>query len=444
MTNKRVLIITYYWPPAGGAGVQRWLKFCKYLGDFGWEPIVYTADGGEIPAFDKSLEKEIPANLKVLQHPIWEPYSFYKKFTGRKKDDKIYSGFLNEQKRNSFAQNVSIFLRGNFFIPDARMCWIKPSVKFLVSFLKQQKVDAIISTGPPHSMHRIGLKLHRLTEIPWVADFRDPWTNIDYHGKLKLTPLAAWRHRKMELEVLSEADKVVTVSWSWANDFEEISGRKDLVVIPNGFDSADFQLDYRVNLDEKFTLSHIGSMNGDRNPSALWEAIADVCKQKSDFQKDFVLRLVGNVDFTVRQSIHRFGLERFLDARPFIPHSEAVKMIQQSQILLLPINDVASSNGRLPLKLFEYLAAKRPILAIGNPQQDAGKVLRETQAGHIFSYDDMNGIRSAIEDWYYQYKKGVLNINSKNIDGYSRSNLASQYAALLSSLVSQRSKRTHA
>ncbi|MBE9481851.1 MAG: glycosyl transferase family 1, partial [Bacteroidetes bacterium] len=174
---KKVLIITYYWPPSGGAGVQRWLKFVKYLREFGWEPIVYTPENPEAPDIDNSLEKDIPDNLTVIKRKIWEPYTAYKKFIGQEKEQKINAGFLSENKKPKLSENISVWIRGNFFIPDARKFWIKPSVKFLTNYLKNNPVDAMISSGPPHSMHMIALGLKQRLGIPWLADFRDPWTN---------------------------------------------------------------------------------------------------------------------------------------------------------------------------------------------------------------------------------------------------------------------------
>ena len=184
---NRVLIISYYWPPSGGAGVQRWLKFSKYLRDFGWEPVIYTPENPESPDVDKSLLKDIPPGIEVIKKQIWEPYDAYKRFIGQKKDEKIQAGFLSEKKRNPLFENISVWIRGNFFIPDARRFWIKPSIRFLIKYLAAHPVNAIVSTGPPHSMHLIALGLKKKLNIPWLADFRDPWTTIDFYHQLHLT-----------------------------------------------------------------------------------------------------------------------------------------------------------------------------------------------------------------------------------------------------------------
>jgi len=206
---KRVLIITYYWPPSGGAGVQRWLKFSKYLPENGWIPVVYTPENPEYPAIDENLVSEIHPDVEVLKSSIWEPYALYKKFTSRKKDAKLGSGFTSEKDKISKAEKVSRWVRGNWFIPDARKFWIKPSVRFLDTYLKENSIDAIISTGPPHSMHLIALGIKRkYPKIKWIADFRDPWTNIDFVEELRLSKRSMKKHENQELAVLKGSKSV--------------------------------------------------------------------------------------------------------------------------------------------------------------------------------------------------------------------------------------------
>ncbi len=219
---KKVLIITYYWPPSGGAGVQRWLKFTKYLREYGWEPIIYTPENPESPNNDSSLEKDIPKNLTVLKTKIWEPYNFYKIFIGQKKDQKVNAAFLTESKKPKKFEKIAVWIRGNFFIPDARKFWVKPSIQYLTTYLKDNPVDAVISTGPPHSMHLIAQGLKKKLNIPWMADFRDPWTNIDFYSKLMLTSFADHKHKRLELGVLNDADVVTCVGQTWLDELEDL------------------------------------------------------------------------------------------------------------------------------------------------------------------------------------------------------------------------------
>lgn len=431
---KKFLIITYYWPPAGGAGVMRWAKMTKYIARYGWEPVVYTPSNGETGVIDESLLSEIPATTTVVKTPIWEPYTLYKAFLGRKKNDKLYSGFINEKKKASFTQRISVFIRGNFFIPDARMFWIKPSVKFLKKYLAEHPVDAIISTGPPHSMHLIAEKVHRATGIPWIADFRDPWTNIDFYQDLNLSAWADRRHHALELKVLNNASKVVTVTWRSRDEFRALSGREDIVVIPNGFDDADFPPDQRGPLDRDFTIVHIGSMNKDRNPEVFWKAAQQALAESEELKSKLKIRLVGPVDFSVRSSVEHYGLEGYTEFVEFIPHDEAVKLQQQTQVNLLVINNSPNARTIIPGKLYEYLGSGRPLLAIGPKDSDSAKVIELTKGGVVHEYDDTEGLKNRILEYFALYKEDTLNGNAEGTQQFTRRHLASEYAKLLDSM----------
>ena len=308
---KKVLIITYYWPPSGGAGVQRWLKFAKYLPQFGWQPVIYTPSNGEMPVVDDSLQKDIPKEAIIIKRPIWEPYSLYKRFIGQKKEEKINAGFLSESKKPSLFQNISVWIRGNFFIPDARRFWIKPSVSYLSAYLSENPVHAIVSTGPPHSMHLIAMALKKkFNDVPWIADFRDPWTQIDFYDQLMLTRWADHKHHKQEMEVLKNADKIVAVSWHWAEDLGKIANRK-VEVITNGFDEEDFRT-RKTEINKKFSFCHIGAMNKDRNPKVFWIALKEVLKEDPTLSDPLEIKLIGKVNHAVFESIDENGLSGFV------------------------------------------------------------------------------------------------------------------------------------
>lgn len=430
--RKKLLIITYYWPPAGGGGVQRWVKFTKYLREFGWEPIIYTVSNGEYPVIDKSLEKEIPSDIKVIKTPIWEPYSFYKKFTGRKKGERVYSGFINENKKESFTQKVSVFIRGNFFIPDARKFWITPSIKYLRHYLKENRVDAMISTGPPHTTHLIAMGVKEKLNIPWVADFRDPWTNIDFYDQLRLSNWADKKHRRLEKEVLRKADKVITVSWSWAKDFKQISGRSDIEVITNGFDPADFK-GINLPISDKFSICHIGSMNKDRNPKVLWKVLQKLVGSIPEFAQKLEILLIGQVDFAITKSIEEHDLTAYLKKVDFIPHKEVIPYLKKSPVLLLPINDTPNSAGVLPGKLYEYLGAQRPIICIGPSESDSAKIMKET-GNTMHGYTEEASLKNTVGKLFNKFQKKKLTIEGTSINHYSRKELARKYTELLEKL----------
>ncbi len=430
---KKVLIITYYWPPSGGAGVQRWLKFVKYMRDFGWEPIVYTPENPEAPVIDNSLEKDIPDNLTVIKRKIWEPYTAYKKFIGQKKEQKINAGFLSENKKPGLSENVSVWIRGNLFIPDARKFWIKPSVKFLTNYLKNNLVDAIISTGPPHSMHMIALGLKQRLGIPWLADFRDPWTNIDFYEDLKLIKRADKKHHKLEKEVLKNADSVVLISRGMADDFNKIYQR-NYEVITNGYDSDDISNGSKIELDKKFSISYIGTMVKTRNPISFWKAINQIINLNKEFAKNIEIKLIGKIDYSVQQSIKEFQLQKYITKINYLPHNEVIKLQKQSQVLLLLINNTPNAKMILTGKFFEYMAAHRPILCIGPPDGDAVRILKETNSGLQSDFQDVIKIKENILNFYQLYKNQELSSDIKNIENYSRKGLTNRLVNILNGI----------
>ncbi|MHC1706154.1 MAG: glycosyltransferase [Bacteroidales bacterium] len=430
---KKLLIITYYWPPSGGAGVQRWLKFVKYLRDFNWEPVVYTPLNPELPESDLTLFHDIPDGMEIIKTPIWEPYSAYKRFIGRGKEEKISSGFLSEQKKPGLTENISVWIRGNFFIPDARKFWIRPSVKHLLKYLENNPVDAVATTGPPHSCHLIGLGIKRKLNIPWIADFRDPWTQIDFYHELRLTSWADCKHKKLEKSVLKAADRVIMISRSQAEIFNSIFPRC-YDVITNGYDHQDYLLNEEVSLDRKFSIAHIGSLVPARNPEILWKALSSICDEVPGFKDDLEIKLVGKVDYSVIESLKNNSLLSNLNKIDYLPHDEVVKLQFQSQVLLLLINNTPNANAILTGKFFEYLAVRRPILCIGPVKGDASTILQETGAGYTAGYDELIPMKKIIIDFYEKYKTGKLLIHSSGIEKYSRRNLTYQLTELLNTV----------
>jgi glycosyltransferase involved in cell wall biosynthesis len=431
---KKVLIITYYWPPTGGAGVQRWLKFSKYFRQFGWEPVIYTPSNPDFPINDDSLLKDVPKDLTVLKTQITEPYDIYRKIMRKKKTETVNQGFLSEGKENTFLQSAMIWIRGNFFIPDARVFWIKPSITYLSDYLKDNHIDAIISTGPPHSMHLIALGLKQKYHIPWIADFRDPWTQIDFYSQLKLSFFADKKHKKLEHQVLTQADKVVTISPSCGIDLEKLGGRR-VDVITNGFYTDDVMFKSDLKLLEGFLFHHIGALNKDRNPYTLWKVLGDLCKENSDFKKDLIIKFTGKTDAIAFDSLKQNGILDNSQKTDYLPHNEVVKLMVQSPVLLLALNNTPNNAGVLSGKLFEYLAAKRPVFGIGLPDADAASILKDTGAGCMVHFDDYEGTKKAVMDLYQKYKANQLFINSSAIDKYSRENCAKDYTALLNEIV---------
>jgi hypothetical protein len=427
---KKVLIITYYWPPSGGAGVQRWLKFVKYLREFGWEPVVYTPENPEAPAIDHSLEKDIPEGISIVKTKIREPYSLYKKVTGQKSEDKIKTGFLSEKKKPSLAENMSVWIRGNLFIPDARKFWIKPSVKFLTKYLKDHPVDALVSTGPPHSMHMIAMGIKKKLNLPWLADFRDPWTNIDFYDQLKLTKRADRKHHALEKQVLTEADVVCVVSPGMTEDFRA-KVKREYTIIPNGYDAADLQAGVNVPKSEKFTLSHIGSLTRTRNAGNLWLVLAELVKEDEKFAEDLEIRNVGKMDYHVGEMIEKAGLKKYLVSVDYLPHEQVIEEQKKASLLLLLINNTPNAKMILTGKLFEYLISETPVVCIGPPDGDAANILKQTNCGEVFDFSDRTSLKSYIIEAYHKFKAEKLASGCAGVEQYERHKLTEKMADVL-------------
>lgn len=422
---KRALIVTYYWPPAGGPGVQRWLKFVKYFKEFGVEPIVYIPENPNYPLVDENFSAEIPSNVEVIKHPIKEPYRFAK-FFSKKKTKQMSSGII-PKKDSTAIEKLMLYVRGNFFIPDARVGWVKPSVKYLSDYLENNAVDVVITTGPPHSLHLIGKQLKKELNVKWIADFRDPWTTIHYHKSLRLNKTSEKKHKALEAAVLNTADVVTVTSPTTKKEFEKITN-KPIEVITNGFDITE---EVNYNRDLKFSISHIGSLLSERNPKNLWYILAEICKKNTSFKKDLELKFAGAVSDEVKESLSEFNLDENSKFLGYVSHSEALKLQNESQVLLLVEINSAETRAIIPGKLFEYLAAKRPIIALGPNKSDIEAIVDETKSGRFFDYSEDKELKNEILRLYKQYKTGDLQVASEGVDRFSRRQLTKQMSALI-------------
>ena len=426
-SKKKVLIITYYWPPSGGSGVQRWLKFSKYLRDFNIEPVIYTVDNPLYPIKDTSLESEIPLGLEVLKQPIFEPNSFLSIFGNNKKKES--AGFLNPNP--TLLGRFFQYVRANYFIPDARKFWIKPSVKFLSNYLKNNEIEVVITTGPPHSMHIIGLALRDKFKIKWISDFRDPWTEIDYFQQLPLTKKANKKHHQLEQEVLEKSDMVIVVGETMKKKF--LKHNHNIEVLTNGFDSYENSL--TIELDSNFSITHVGLMNADRNPTILWEVLYEISSENIDFKNNLRIKFIGKIDDTVIQDIQVFNPKNIVRI-PYLDHEEVRKYQASSQVLLLSINHVPSAKGIITGKIFEYLQAKRPILGIGPEDGDAAAILKKTNAGNIVGFNNKVELKAAVLKLYKDFKEEKLFVKSINIEQFHRKNITRQLAQVIKKVVS--------
>ena len=421
--TKKILIITYYWPPAGGPGVQRWLKFVKYLPDFGWKPTVFIPENPSYPIVDDTLKSEVSADLDIIKTKIWEPYQLAEIFG--KDNKKFKAGQFDVGKNQSWKSRLSIWVRGNFFIPDARVFWVKPSVEYLKKYLRENRFDAFVTTGPPHSMHLMGLELkNEFPNLKWIADFRDPWTEISYYKHLKLTESADRKHRNLERNVFETADITLATSFSDADNFRKKGA--NAFCITNGFDKVEVK-----QKSSKFTLSYIGVLEQLRNPEVLWKVLNELIAENEDFKNDFQLKFVGRIDDKILNEIEQISLKNSVNNLGYLSHSEANVEMANSDLLLITNFPDDRSKGIIPGKIFEYLATGKQIVSFGPNVSDVKKILEETNAGKHFSYDDESELKVFLLQKFEDWKSGDSNSQTQNIEQFSRKNLTQKLTELL-------------
>lgn len=436
---KRVLIITYYWPPTGGSGVQRWVKFAKYLPSEGWEPVIYTPENPEQLAVDHSLEAEIPEGTEVIKTRITEPYELYKKFLRRSGHSKeaVEVNPVNAQNK-SFAQKAAMWVRGNLFRPDPRCLWINPSVRYLKEYLEDHPVDLIVSTGPPQSMHLIGRKLAQQTGLPWIADFRDPWTKIFYFKHLSMTKATERWHQKMEKAVLDDADAVVAVSPLVQQEFQAMT-RTPVELITNGYDECDFpegrDKDAAGGEGRDFTITHTGLFAADGNPTVLWDVLSEKSRKDEDFRKALKIKLIGKTDAQVLESIEEAGLKENLEDLGYQKHSVAVQAQRKASLLILPLRKEPEYKAVLPGKMFEYLASCRPVMGIGQPDGAMSMILDKTNTGAVYDWEDRISMKKYIDDCWKAHLSGNLIIRDGDISVFTRRNLTHQMVELFNKVI---------
>lgn len=399
------------------------MKFVKYLPEFGVEPIVYCPENPNYLKTDESLLQEVSNDITILKTPVTE----VSKFAIRPKK-KSASGVANATNNKLLS-----FIRGNFFTPDAKVLWVKPSVEFLTDYLTENPVDVIISTGPPHSMHLIAQQLKESFDIPWMADFRDPWTDLYYNKEFFQLGFAKRKNKRLEEKVLKSADVVVTVGNELKKYFDRFNSNVE--VISNGFDD-EVDNHEKIELSQKFSLSYIGLLPKSSLPTNLLMAIQRLIDENSDFKNDIELNFIGDIHESVSALIHELQLSNYTNFFGYVPHKEAIKYQKSAQVLLVLIPNVNGNKGIITGKVFEYMAANRPILALGPINGDLQSILTNSNAGTIIDYDDYAKIKSVLIELYTKFKTQKLAITSKGIEKYHRRNLTKQLAAIIKQIKS--------
>ena len=431
---KKVLIITYYWPPSGGGGVQRWLKFSKYLPENGWQPVIFTPESPEFSVHDTSLEKEVNPQTEIIKCPIWEPYNLFKFLMGKKKEEKVNTGLLFDDSRLGFRTRVSLWIRGNLLIPDPRVFWIRPATRFLSNYLKNNPVDAIVTTGPPHSTHLIGFNIFKEFNISWIADFRDPWSQIDYLDIFRPSWRARAKQKKLEHRVITNASIVLTVSRNWGDKLKRL-GAKRVEVITNGYDEDDFKDFKNRPAQDKFRIYHTGIINTFRNPVFIWQGLAELCSENLQFAEDLEISLIGIKDKSVIDSIKQF--DNLFEKTSFIhymPHAILIREYEKASVLLLLLNDTKNVKGHIPGKFFEYLASAKPIICICPKDGDCARILYECHAGITINNNDMKVFKEKVHDYYESFKRKQMHLRNPSVKKYSRKELTKNLVVLLNDL----------
>ncbi|KAB1154854.1 glycosyltransferase family 4 protein [Flavobacterium luteum] len=426
MELKKILIITYYFPPAGGPGVQRWLKFVKYLPDFGIQPIVYIPENPTYPIIDEGLLHEVYDKAIIIKKKIIEPYGLASVFS-KNKTKKISSGIIPNARKQTRLEQLFIWIRGNLFIPDARVLWVKPSVRYLEKYIQENNIETIITSGPPHSLHLIGMQLKKNLNINWIADFRDPWTTIGYHKALRLSEYSKMKHKMLEKTVLNTADTIIVTSNTTKTEFQAITN-KPIEVITNGYDIEKIE---PQPLDKKFTLAHIGSLLSERNPIILWQVLSELVNDVPDFASHFELKLIGTVSQEILDTLNSYNLKKLVNYIGYLSHREAIAHQRKSQVLLLIEINSKDTMSIIPGKLFEYMVSERPILAIGPRGSDFAEIITNTNTGVFFDYGEKDKLKSVILTYYNQFLEGKLKSHAVGLQKYSRKNLTEQLSKLL-------------
>lgn len=415
MAEGRTLLITYYWPPAGGPGVHRWLRFSRYWPASLPRLTVVAPENAAYPIVDFELQKSIPEDLPIIRVPVIEPGNFFKS----------NPGVAFATGRSSFKSRVMAWIRGNLFIPDARVFWVRPLVRNLKAEFYKGDVRLLITSGPPHSVHLAGLHIKRLfPEIFWVADFRDPWMEVDYLHHLQLTAPARRRHEKLEKEVLNTADLILTIS-SGLRHILSAKTSKPVEVIPNSYDPEFLSQAAEATVYPKaFSIVHTGTMPAERDVPELWEALAG-------FPHPVKVRLVGTVAPQVMQSACQQGVKEQVHVEPAVPHNEALKIQREAALLLVVANRTPTAGSILTGKVFEYIASGRPLLAIGPRNSDIHRLVSETCAGWFIPYGEATSARQALEQAYALWKQGQLYGKAEALEPYSSAKLMNKLAEVL-------------
>ncbi len=445
-------MITYYFPPAGGPGVQRMLKFAKYLPDFGWTPAVLTVrEDASYPVRDPSLARDIPPGTRVLRTGITEFYRIYRKAAGTAAP---LDGNPRSEREGAIARILRL-ARAGLFVPDGRVGWIPHALGPGTRFAREVGTRAILSSGPPFTTNLIGGLIAQRTRLPWVQDLRDPWTRAPFYPDRP--PLIRALDERLERWTLRHADRTVSVNRNMLEDFRArypevaradaagtaaagaVAAGERLVTIPNGFDPADFEGVPRVT-PAKLTLVHTGTIHSARDPAALRAALADLAREEDGFVDGFEIVFAGRPDVTVEAAFRSPPFDRIARFLGYLEHAASLRLLRAADLCLLLIGDEPQARGMLTGKLFEYLGSGTPILAIAPTDGEAAEAIARCRSGWTHAPDDAAGLRERVRDLWHRYRRGERHFTEPNPAGvarFSRRNLAGEMAGILDAVSSR-------
>ena len=436
---KKVLIISYYFPPSGGPGVQRVLKFVKYLPAFGWQPVVLTVENGDFPARDESLLEEIPAGVTVYRTKIFEPYSLYRKLTGKAAGSPVdVENIPGSARKRSLTESFASFIRSTFFVPDARIGWYPYAVPEALEIIRQEGIQAIYSSSPPYTSAVIARKLHQSTNLPWIAGFRDPWTGFLSTPERWFFPAAVDRY--LESTVIRDA---TIIEAAWRGILKDIMKKNPdvdctkLFHLPNGFDSEDFPAVERKS-SGRFVVTYTGSLYGKRNPAMFLKAVEELVTEGSVNPEKILLQFIGRFGTEVREMVERSQIRQSVKLVPYLPHAESIKELLRSDALLLIVDDADGSEEIVPGKVYEYIGARRPIIALA-PEGAVAELIRETRSGFVAAGNDGAKIKTAFLEYYrkFPYDTPAIEQEPRAVQKYERREITRHLASLLDAVTTR-------
>ena len=416
---KKILIISYYWPPAGGSGVQRWLNFSRYLAELGWDITIIAPESPSYPLIDNTIANSISPLVKIIKVPIFEPTRVLNVSKKRNRDHLDSSSSLKK---------LILWIRANLFFPDSRMFWIKKATKIASSYVVQNDIDCVITTAPPFSTHLIGYHVKLKTNVKWIADFRDPWSDFFPFKQLPMTRNIRKKHLKWERKCLVCADTVITTSPSLNESYLKINNNSH--TITNGYESL-----IDSELDDKFSIMYTGVMKSIQNPSNLWLVLNEICQENKDFSKDLLVTLIGDFDHSIITDNNIVALKSSIKFEGYIEEIKLKNKLKKAQVLLLSSVNLEGINNIIPGKLFLYLSVKRPILAFSSLNSDVEDIINETKSGRVFDYLNKVDLKNYILELYNQFKKGDNYLNSVGIDQYNYKTLSNKLSSIINKTI---------